>query len=44
MFDSYKALNGNHGCDNRHNLFMQLPTEDQYFYNKRQDANKKENQ
>lgn len=43
MFDSYKALNGNHGCDTRHNLFMQLPTEDQYFYNKRQDSDKKEN-
>lgn len=42
MFDSYKTLNGNHGCDTRHKLFMQLPTEDQYFYNQRQNSKKKE--
>ena len=42
MFDSYKRLKGNHGCDDRHELFKKLPTEDQYFYNQRHPEKKKD--
>lgn len=32
LFDSYKALNGNHGCDARHKKFAELPTKEEYDY------------
>ena len=30
LFDSYKALKGNHGCDARHERFTNLPTKEEY--------------
>lgn len=30
LFDSYKALKGNHGCDARHERFVSLPIKEEY--------------
>lgn len=41
LFDSYKALKGNHGCDARHNRFVKLPIKGELNSSSQQSSKKK---
>lgn len=42
LFDSYKALKGNHGCDARHDRFVKLPIKEELNAGGQQSSKKKQ--
>lgn len=42
LFDSYKALMGNHGCDARHDRFIKLPIKEELNVSSQQPSKKRQ--